>query len=319
MSRAVALGGLVLALWASAAGAREPEPAPGVRVSLDREEVAPGEPFELVLERTWPEGLAVEPVDEAAWAPIALVRQDQAVRVEAGRVVERTRFRAQAFALGRLRVPVPPLRAAGAAPGTPALARAAPLWLQVRSALAPAEVAAADVEAPLALEVAAAPEALPDAGGGGARWLLLAAGLLAAGALGLGMARRRAAGSAPTPSPAAPANAEDAPARLAALGARLAAEPAAAAEVLVLGADVARRWIERRLGVPAPRLTTGETGRALAAASDRAPPDLAADLRALLAAADAVKFAAAPAGAGGVARVLERAARRMAAVGEGGP
>ncbi len=296
--------GALLALLALAAcGA--PPPADGPELLLRvlpgagtaDDPVLPGRAFPLTVERRWSRELEPAPFEERALAPLVLRLDHVERREQGGAVTELRRYAAYAFALGDVRVPAAVMTARPRAGGPERRATSARLRLTVAPTLDPRAPGAP--EPPGGLPPGPAPGLLPLTGAALPLALLVALRL---------RARRRRLGagrSPPGPAPAPPPEADAAEEALAALE-RLGAGgppgpegpgPAAPAQALAGAAEVVRGYVARRYGLPALRRTSPELLAALSAgpgpggAGEPALPLVTA----VLARADAVKFAAAPA------------------------
>jgi hypothetical protein len=278
---------LLALLLAACGGPPIPEADLLLEVSVDRDAVAPGEPFRVEVTRIWRRDLVPDTWQDRALAPLRLRLEDLSTREDEVRVEERRRF--SAWWPRRDPIDLPPV-AFSATPATGGAAhtvRSAALRVAVETALDPANPGPAEI-VPVP-----PPPARP--------WPWIVAGatvLLAAAALVL---RRRAApapGPAPVPSVPDPSPDSVALAELAAL--RAAARPAG--ETVVLVAETLRRWIAARWSFPAARRTTEE----FLSATLAAPRDAAARR---LRAADLVKFAGEASDARAAAEALSDAER----------
>ncbi|WP_145187708.1 hypothetical protein [Planctomycetes bacterium Pla163] len=107
-----------------------------------------GEPFELVVTRSWSGDLEPEPFSERRLAPLRVVEVDVRRDLSGGRTVETRRLRAHAFDVGTLVLDDLVLVARDVATGGAVEARAEPLELTVRSSLTAVDDGA--LEVPLA-------------------------------------------------------------------------------------------------------------------------------------------------------------------------
>jgi hypothetical protein len=269
-----------------AAGAASAEDAPRVEATASKTEPRLGERFTVELKATAPAGTTFtfperagnEAVELRAAPPDAATPPPPGVR----------RYEATAFAPGE--VELPPVEVAYRLPdGTQGTAASPPLALRVESVLPkdPKRQELVDIRGPVALSV------------GAAFWTALGALALAAAALIVWLRSRRRPAAAPAAAPPSPPDAE-------ALGAL---ERLAAAGFVERGdfrgyyialAEIAKRYLEGRLGAPVLEMTSAETAAFLRDHPLAAP--FAAAVREMAGAADHVKFAR---GAG-----LEAEARR---------
>lgn len=259
-----------------------------LRIEVAEDVVAPGVPFEVVVERTWPEGTQPAPFEPTDLAPL-VVQAPRVTRDEAeGRVRETRRYAAQVLALDDVRVPAATHRVLGP-DGV--------LLRSVRSDVTDVRVAtrldARDVE------VEPPPEPLPEPPAD-VPWALLAALAGVLGVLGVVAVRRRRRAStstATTEPPSAVPVGPTWPARVAALGPADPADPAVRAGQVMRAADLLRGAVGAVRGVDARSFATPRLLRALeeqlpgtASAAGVAPTAAAA--RDLLRLADRVKYGA---------------------------
>jgi hypothetical protein len=271
-----------LALVAASALAQAPPPSVSARVS--RDEVSVGEPFTVELRASGPDGTtwmfppqagsdAVELVTEPAPSP------SPGASAPPPPAPGTWRYRATVFAVKD--VAVPPITVRYRLPdGGEGEATSASVRLRLRSLLPkdPKEQTLADVRPPLPLSI------------GWPFWAGLGLLLSSVAALVWLVARRRRRAT-PLAAPAAPALAPDAEA-LQALDALGASDMLARGEYrpfYIALAEVAKRYLERRLDAPVLEMTSTETLGFLRGHAHGGP--LVATMRDLMGAADQVKFA----------------------------
>ncbi|MBL8842863.1 MAG: hypothetical protein JNL90_15200 [Planctomycetes bacterium] len=290
---------LLLALLFAARGAPPREGEVSVALTGPAAPIAPGEPFELVVELEWEAALVPAPFDESALQRegLAVERVATTRRTLAGRMAETRRYRAIAWTRAQVALDAVEARAVAADGRATFTASAPPLVIAVAPRLArddasplewPAELANAPGDAPTKRALLA---------------LALLAGLVVPLAIAIAVLRR--IDRSPAGGRCGPAARE----RLAELAAEIAREDdasdasaAAAAKrrraLCAALADVLRDSLAQERGVPAPWRTREELHELLAAAPLAAlAPDrhaaFTAALDRLLAAADRAKFAAA--------------------------
>lgn len=257
-----------------------------LRVTVGADEVAPGQGFPLTVLRVWRKDMRPSPLPDAAFAPLSVVHEATTRREDAERVEETRRYRAYAFTRKDVTIPSLPLLVEGAA-GPPFVTRSEPARMRVRPAL--------DPQRPGQPEGPGAPPGAPTPW---LAWVLVAALLCAAAAVGL-LRRRRGAllREAPAALPRSPA--ARALAALQAIGATTPdGRDAVAADVVRL-ADVVRDFLAAQYGLRARRRTTPEILAALGGSR--------ADPASVLVPCDLVKFAGRVADLAERARLLERA------------
>lgn len=300
MRRAAAM----LAIVATACGADVvvPSAAPSVSLAAGVTEVEFGRPFEVRVDRAWPEGDVPEPWNDAALAPLDVRPIAVASAVRDGVVAESRVFEARAFTRGDVTV-APPLLRTLSRGGETREARGAAFTVRVRPALDPSRHGPAS-----RAELPRGPL------GGGPPWTawVFAAGA-AATAAWFATRRRRppavAAAAPPAPpAPAGPTAADRALGRLAALRGTRPGDDAARLAFHVEVASALREFVGERYAACAPETTTEEllAADALRHAVADGPR---AELRSALRACDAVKFATARPGAAECADVLAGAVR----------
>ena len=297
---ALALAVSATPAFAQQAGAATAASPVAVQVRSDKAEVSVGEPFTIELQAVGPAGTTFTFPGEAGndgfelrSAPAARAPEGPGAAVAVAPGVHR--YEATVFALGEVEIPALTVRYR-LPDGTTGEAASAPLTLKIGSLL-PKDSAAqklADVRGPVGASI------------GRAFWIALALGLLAAGAVGYVVLRRRRKPAAVcVPSvPELPAAAE-AQAALEALAAQdLAARGEYRAFYIALAA-VAKRYLERRLAAPVLEMTSAETLAFLRAHAHGG--ELLPIVRDLAEAADRIKFAR---GSG----LADEARRHLAAV-----
>ncbi|MGE0191376.1 MAG: hypothetical protein AB7T63_04965 [Planctomycetota bacterium] len=255
-----------------------------LRLTLDPDVVAPGVPFEVVVERTWPEGTGPSSFEASDLTPL-VARVVNVSREEAhGRIRETRRFEAQALALDDLRVPAATLRVAQPGGGVLRAVRGDVLDVRVATRVDPRDLDVEGPPAPLAEPARRLPWALP--AGLGALLALLVVALM--------LRRRRsviddALPTGPDPSPSAPTWS----AHLAALGPAHPSDASTRASQVVAASDVFRAALGAARGVDARTLATNRLLRGLEEAlGDRAASDTMARAGALVGLADRVKYGA---------------------------
>ena len=269
---------LAVALVPVAAGAGE---TPRVTAAPSRGEVGVGEVFTVDVRASGPAGTAWTFPEEAGSDTVELRTPPPDPKADpagSGVPAGRHRYEASVFALGDVELPAIAVKYR-LADGTTGEVSTEAVPLRVVSALPkdPAEQQLADIREPQALAV------------GAPFWVACAAVVVAAGVLAAWLLRRRRrAAPAPAAVPAQPADAEarEALDRLAASGGLDRGEYR---PYYIALAEIAKRYLERRLGAPILEMTSTEMVGFL-----RDHPHgqaLAAPLRDLAAAADQVKFA----------------------------
>jgi hypothetical protein len=269
---------LVLAMAAAAAGAAE---IPSVTATASKTEVGVGEPFSVDVKAAGPAGTAWTFPPEAGDDNVDLrTPPGDPKREPAGAATapDTHRYQAAAFALGEVELPAIAVKYR-LPDGTQGEVSTAPVKLRTVSTLPkdPGQQQLVDIREPRPLRA------------GLVFWLACAAAvLLVAGLVAWLVRRRRAPAAVPLPEPERPADVEarDALDRLAASG--LVARGEYRAYYIAL-AEIAKRYLERRLGAPVLEMTSTET---VAFLRDHAQGQgLAGPMRDLAAAADQVKFA----------------------------
>lgn len=289
---------LLLALLFASRSSPPREGEVSVALSGPAAPIAPGEPFELVVELEWDAALVPAPFDESALQRegLAVERIATTRRTLAGRLAETRRYRAIAWTRAQVALDAVEARAVAADGRATFTANAPPLVIAVAPRLArddasplewPAELANAPGDAPTnrALRAAA-----------------LLAALVVPLAIAIAVVRRIArAPHHATNGPAARARLAELAAEVARDGQATEPSTTAAAErrraLCAALADVLRDSLAQERGVPAPWRTREELHELLAAAplAALAPERHAAftdALDRLLAAADRAKFAA---------------------------
>lgn len=248
--------------------------APGVKASASKTDLHVGEAFVVEVTATGPPGTAFEFPKEAGNESVELRESPSGASPPPPGV---RRYEGMALALGDVDVPAVevPYRLADGSSGS---ASTEPIRLRVESVLPkdPKQQKLVDIRGPLSLAI------------GTPFWVAVTiVGLLIAGALFWWMRRRR-------PAPPADAQPEVAP-DVEALGAldRLAAaglvERAEHRAYYIALAEIAKRYLERRLGAPVLEMTSAEMASFLR--DHPAASSFATSVRDLAGAADRVKFA----------------------------
>jgi hypothetical protein len=251
--------------------------APGVTATASKSEVTVGEVFSVELKATGPEGTSFafpEEVVEEAYE----LRSPRAVASPAPAPADPSahRYEAAVFALGE--VEIPPIAVRYRRPdGQAGEVRTETLRVKVTSLLPkdPQEQKLADIRPPVRLGV------------GRAFWVGMAAAALVLAGLVWALWRRRRPQAVPAVVPELSADAEARQALDALARAGLQARDARAFYIQLT--EIAKRYLERRLGAPILEMTSAETVALL-----RDHPmagSLVTAVRDLTAAADAVKFA----------------------------
>jgi len=280
---------LLTALAACVVGACGERPLGGrpdvdLRVRPVCDVVAPGVPFDVVVERTWPAGMVPSPFEASDLAPLVARVVDVSREEAQGHIRERRRMEAQALALDDLRVPAATLRVAQPGGGVLRAVRGDVLDVRVATRLYARDL---DVEGPPDPLAEPAPRVpWPLLGGFGA---VLALVLVA-------LARRR---RRPATEPAAPLRTDPGPAarawsaRLAALGPADPSDASARASQVVAASDVLRAALGEARGGDVRTLATSRLLRELEAAlDDRASSDTMPRAGVFVALADRVKYGA---------------------------
>lgn len=270
-----------LVLWPLLAALPALGQEPRVTATASKTDVTVGETFLVTLRAEALPGAAFRFPDQAGDESVELLADLSPSAPPAEAAVAERRYQAAVFAVGDVQVP-PVTVGYRLADGTEGESSTAPISLRVLSVLPrdPREQKLADVRGPLPLSV------------GRAFWIVLAVLLLLLGGLlaWLWKRRRRAA----RPVPQVPGIAPDAEAR-AALDRLASAGHLARGEYrpyYIALAEIAKRYLERRLGAPVLEMTSAETVAFL-----RNHPQagaLAGTVRDLAGAADQVKFARGP-------------------------
>ncbi len=270
-----------LALFLAAAGAAAQVPAPSLRAQVERDEVGVGEPFRVELRALGPPGTLWSFPERAGNDDVELVLEppaspspgEPAPASSAAR-----RYRATVFAVKD--VAVPAVSVGYRLPdGTQGEVASAPVPLRLVSLLPkdPKERTLGDVREPLPLDV------------GWPFWAAVSALALLVAAGAFGLARRRRPGAkaaAPAPPPTPDVEALEALDALARSGLIERQEHRA---FYIALADVAKRYLERRLEAPVLEMTSSE---ALQFLRDHAHGGaFVGPLREVMGAADQVKFA----------------------------
>lgn len=263
-------------LWMLAAAAAGAEDAPRVSATVSKTEVTVGETFTVEVAAEGPPGAVFTFPAEAG-------NEDVVLRTPPGSGEEPSpaaghRYQAAVFAIGDAAVPAIPVKFR-LGDGSEGEVQTEPVPLRVASLLPkdPAEQKLADIRGPGPLAI------------GRGFWLALAAAaLVVAAALALWLLRRRR-----PPAEARPAAAELAPD----VEARRALDALAASGRVARGeyrafyialVDIAKRYLERRLGAPVLEMTSAET---VAFLRDGPHGELLPVVRDLALAADQIKFA----------------------------
>jgi hypothetical protein len=285
----VRLAGVLALAFAAASG---PDAGPVmVEATPSKAEVTVGEVFTIEVKASGPPGTSYSFPAEAEQEKLELRTPANAA---ASPLPGLHRYEAAVYALGEVEIPGIPVKYR-LPDGSEGQAQSAPLKIKVGSLL-PKDAESqklADIRGPVGVDV------------GRAFWIGLAAGLLLLAALGLWFWRRkREAVEAVAPVPDIPPDQEALRAldRLAASGNLVRGEFRAFYIALT---DIAKRYLERRLGAPVQEMTSAEMVAFLREGPHEAV--LAGPLRDLATAADSVKFAR---GEG----MREEAERHLAAV-----
>jgi hypothetical protein len=286
----VLLAGALVLAFAAAPG---PEAAPvTVEATASKAEVTVGEVFTIEVRATGPSGTSYSFAAEAEQEKLELRTPANAA---ASPMPGQHRYEAAVYALGEVEIPGIPVRYR-LPDGSEGQAQSAPVKIKVVSLL-PKDAESqklADIRGPVGVDV------------GRAFWIGLVTGLLLLSALGLWLWKRKraAAVEATAPIPDVPPDEEALHAldRLAVSGNLVRGEFRAFYIALT---DIAKRYLERRLGAPVQEMTSAE----MVAFLREGPHEsvLAGPLRDLATAADSVKFAR---GEG----MREEAERHLAAV-----
>ena len=241
----------------------------------DKSEVAVGEPFAVEVRGTGPEGVAWAFPQEAGNENVEV----RAAAVGAGTAPGGTfRYSAAAFAVGETQVPAIQAKCR-LADGSEHVVRSAPLALRMVSILPkdPREQKLADIQPPVRLAI------------GRAFWIALCVLLAVFAALAYAVLRRmRRSAQGPMPVVETAPDAE-ARAALARLGQEDWITRGDYRGFYIALAQIAKRYLERRLAAPILEMTSAETLAFLRQSGNCG--DCAAVVRELTAAADQVKFA----------------------------
>lgn len=276
----------VLLVLAQAAAAAAPSPAPtapgpvSVVATASKSEVTVGETFAIELSATGPSGTTYTFAGEAQAESFELRTPPPGPKGAAAPAEPGThRYEAAVFAVGDAEIPPIPVRYT-LPDGTQGEASSGPVPLKVVSLLPknPQEQKLADIRGPLSVGV------------GPAFWVALAAALalLAALVAWLARRRRRSPAARAVPVPEVPPDVE----ALRALDALAASGLLGREEYrpfYIRLTEVAKRYLERRLGAPILEMTTAETLSFLR--SHAHGGDLVPAVRDLAEAADRIKFA----------------------------
>jgi hypothetical protein len=252
-----------------------------VKATASKTELTVGEAFTVDLKATGPAGTTYTVPGEAATdtfelrTPSADAKGSPAPAVEPGT----HRYEAAVFALGGASLPPIPVRYR-LPDGAEGEASTEPVALKVVSLLPkdPLEQKLADIRGPQAVGI------------GRAFWVALATSLVLAAGLATWLVRRRRRVEAPraVPVPELPADVEALQA-LEALAASGLASRGEFRSFYIRLAEVAKRYLERRLGAPVLEMTTAETLAFLRGHAHGG--DLGPVVRDLAEAADRIKFA----------------------------
>jgi hypothetical protein len=268
---------VALPLWAASLGAAE---TPRATATPTKSEVGVGEVFFVDVRAAGPAGTSWIFPDEAGNDTVELrtpPAEPNRNVVPSPAAPDTHRYLAAAFALGEVELPAVtvPYRLRD---GTAGQVSTAPVKLRIVSALPkdPAQQQLVDIREPLPLAL------------GAAFWIACALIVLVVAAVLVARWRRRRPAEVAVPVAERPADAE----------ARAALDQLAASGLLVRGdhrayyialAEIAKRYLERRLGAPVLEMTSSET---VAFLRDHAHGHgLAGPMRDLAGAADQVKFA----------------------------
>jgi hypothetical protein len=251
-----------------------------VKATASKTEVTVGETFAVELKATGPAGTTFAFPGEAATDAFELRTAPADPERPAPGVEPGThRYEAAVFALGEATLPPIPVRYR-LPDGTEGEASTEPIALKVASLLPrdPQEQKLADIRGPQAVGI------------GRAFWAALAIALVLAAALVTWLVRRRRKAEVPRvlPAPELPADVE-ALLSLDALAASGLASRGAFREFYIRLTEIAKRYLERRLGAPVLEMTTAETLAFLRGHAHGG--DLLPAVRDLAEAADRIKFA----------------------------
>lgn len=248
--------------------------APGVKASASRTELHVGETFVVELVASGPPGTTFDFPAEAGNETVELHEATPASPPPPPGV---RRYDAMALALGDVELPAVgvPYRLADGAAGT---ATTEPIKLRVESVLPkdPKQQKLIDIRGPVPLTI------------GAPFWIALGLVVAALGALGFWLWRRRRPAPAPVKEPALAPDVE-ALRQLDALAAAGLIERADYRAYYIALSEVAKRYLERRLGAPVAEMTSTEMAAFLRDHPAASP--FAAAMRDLSGAADRVKFA----------------------------
>jgi hypothetical protein len=269
-----------------------PPDAARVTATASKSELRVGEAFVVELSASGPEGTVFTFPKEAGNEAVELREAATAAGGSSPPPPGVRRYQAAAFALGDVELPAigVPYRLPDGTTGT---ATTAPIPLRVASILPkePKEQKLADIRGPVPLAI------------GGPFWVALGGALLLLGALTFWVWRRRRPRPEPAAAPPVPAE-DEALAALERLAASGLVERADYRGYYIALAEIAKRYLERRLGAPVLEMTSAEMAAFL-----RDHPRVATFAgvaRELAGAADRVKFA-------GVAGLEDEARRHLAA------
>jgi Domain of unknown function (DUF4381) len=250
--------------------------APGVKASASKTDLHVGEPFVVELSASGPAGTTFEFPKEAGSESVELRAQEHAPGASPPPPGVH-RYDAMALALGEVELAGidVPYRLAD---GTSGKATTEPIRLRVESVLPkdPKQQKLADIRGPLALSI------------GAPFWIALGLATLLIGGVAFWLWRRRRPVVAPAAVPSIEPDAEALQALDRLAGAGLVERAEYRAYYIAL-AEIAKRYLERRLGAPVLEMTSAEMASFLRdhpAASSFATP-----VRDLAGAADRVKFA----------------------------
>ncbi len=243
-----------------------------VRVEVGAREVELGKAFPVTVTRIWEKDLEPSEWDDASLSPLVVRLEEQSRREDEARIEETWRYRGYAFTLDDVRIPPVVLLARPLDGGQGRIVKTDALRLRVRPALDPIEPG--DPELPGMLHAEGRPWT---------PWLWTTGVIVLLLVGGATLVHRRRPSETPAPLPPEPTVETPASRALAALEA-IRGRGASDADVPE-AADVVRDYVSRAFGFRTRERTTEEV---LAAS----PPAPEAPLRALLTAADRVKYAA---------------------------